>query len=506
MCDVIGEGGPAPRARCPDQSCAVDMRRVARSLADADGADGAAAVELHTVFGVWPLALLVAATQLLCIQPPVRAQEHLSRCTATHWTSPTWAVPPQPLLAALRYPDLAIGPSAIFVVGVRGLEAIYPGLVPDRRDGAWPPEMDVFTTGRTVAAIPRPRGGRWYFYPRAAYTDDGVIHLVWGEADDAPPADPSSISRNVAVTHLLYARLRAGRWSAPTVIYRSSRIDWEVADISRLVATEDGQLHLALTAIDSAGRGVLVHLRHADGAGAKWDVTTWADESPAYADIAVGTGRTSGEAAIVYVGSGNVQSGTSSGNGAVLLRLSSDGGETWGPPRQIAQPGEVPAFEPRVLLARDGALHVLWRQDASASVMSAGRMWHAASRDNGASWYGRTSVALPQVPMRARAVVDFCGVVHLVTESHGEGAVHLVYAQWRNGAWTAPVVLFQGTSSTHPALALGCDGTVYLAWDRMERRSPDATPWSGVMYSALEASARKDSRGDAGTASGKCRL
>lgn len=466
------------------------------AVTDVDRADLAAVVGPHTIHGVWSLAILVASA-LSSVPAPAGAQEHLNRCPAARWTSPALVVPLQPLLAAVRYPDLAIGRSATYIVGVRGLEAIYPGLVPDRRGGVWPPVVDVFSTTGAGAAIPGPTGGRWYFYPRAAYTGDGTLHLVWGEADDDPPADPSRISRNIAVTHLLHAAFRAGRWTAPTVIYRASRIDWELADFSRLVTDEDGQLHLALTAVDSAGRAVLVHLRFEREQSASWHATTWADESPAYADIAVGTGRMAHLAAIVYVAGGDALSAANNENAEVILRTSADGGETWGPPRRLAQPGEVPAFEPRVLIARDGTIHVLWRQDASASAISAGRMWHVASRDKGVSWFGRASVALPQVPMRARAVVDFCGVVHLITESHGGGEVHLAYAQWRNGAWTTPALLFPDAMSTHAALALGRDCTVRLAWDKVERRNPDAAPWSGIMYSALEATSPKDARGDA---------
>lgn len=120
MFDVIGRGGPAPRARCPDQSCTLGMQCLARSHAGTDDAGRAAAVGPQIACRVWPLGILVASALLVCVQPPARAQEHVNRCTAARWTSPKWIVPAQPLLAAIRYPDLAIGRSAISVAEYAG--------------------------------------------------------------------------------------------------------------------------------------------------------------------------------------------------------------------------------------------------------------------------------------------------------------------------------------------------------------------------------------------------
>jgi hypothetical protein len=168
-------------------------------------------------------------------------------------------------------------------------------------------------------------------------------------------------------------------------------------------------------------------------------------------------------------------------DGPLWFSRSTDGGETFSPPRHLAGEERLPARGPALAIAPDGSVYLAWTvgEDASADIRV------ARSTDGG----GRFDA--PQVVARSagysdapKLAFDPGGVLHLVYgESSGGpfGRSRILYSRSadRGRSFESPRTISEPApgafaSAAFPHLAVDGRGTLYVAWElyRADRQRP----------------------------------
>jgi hypothetical protein len=168
--------------------------------------------------------------------------------------------------------------------------------------------------------------------------------------------------------------------------------------------------------------------------------------------------RAGAELAAIYVSTDTDRTGGRPN--ALYFITSRDGGRAWSTPREIDAAGHDQIFDPRMRQDDAGRLHVVWR---SAS----GHLTHAASSDRGATWARSPSARIPGVPNNLHIIVDRCGALHAMLESHGNHEVHLVYMRFANERWSMPVSLAGTDMSLFPSFGYAAAQDVIAAWSTL---------------------------------------
>lgn len=269
----------------------------------------------------------------------------------------------------------------------------------------------------------------------------GDLHVVWGEL---PAAIQLSDPRE-----LLYAVRPVGTssWSTPQLAMPTSGAAF--VPPTDVAAAPDGSIHIAYEpATPSRATDGPRHLRR-DASG------TWSTPVQVGPDRARGASiavAPDGRVWLATSGAAPVLGASGSGFHSVLLSSSIDDGRTWDEPRVIHRAGTFAASSPRVVIASDGAIHVVWAQDRIGNPLQhPNEVWHSHSRDGGASW--STPVAVggrSGFVDELRLVPDASGSVHLAFRSAGgfispSGAA--VYARWRGGQWSMSQRMLNGTDT-----------------------------------------------------------
>ena len=156
--------------------------------------------------------------------------------------------------------------------------------------------------------------------------------------------------------------------------------------------------------------------------------------------------------------------------GTLFFSRSTDGGNTWSAPRQVAGDSRSPARAPALATARDGTLYLAWTvgRDPTADIRI------ARSTDAGQT-FGAPSI-VPDDAGYADApkiAVDGVGTLHLsysVSRDAFFGPHQVRYTQSkRQGGWETPRVIAGPPATSHgagfPALALDRAGTIHLVWE-----------------------------------------
>ena len=301
-------------------------------------------------------------------------------------------------------------------------------------------------------------GDHLFVYPRAAVDRHGTVHVVWAEPDSPPVSYPYSVRDfgQLRLTSVWHASYRDGRWSDASQIYQTRRIDWHPGGVS-FVSSDSLSLHLAVVNGDvTKDGGTIVHLQLVDGA---WRANhLQATGVPVYADMAADN---SGRLAISYVAG---QREPSESESAVFLVRSLDRGKTWGPHHVVTRPEQSPAYESKVVIGRDGTLHVLWMKHAPRQ-LDPEAVWHASSVDGGTTWESYSSTPVSALVVRSQVALDRCGTLHYVVERHHDRRVELAYARLQGGKWTEWQRPFEGEVGAMPAMQYDGKDHIVLVWE-----------------------------------------
>ncbi|HEY9760346.1 MAG TPA: sialidase family protein [Oculatellaceae cyanobacterium] len=193
--------------------------------------------------------------------------------------------------------------------------------------------------------------------------------------------------------------------------------------------------------------------------------------------------------------SGALDVAWSSGDGDpdVYFSRSTDGGKTWAKPVDVSNtPGS--STEPALAASSDGTLHMVWC-DTSKGARNKD-VYYSYSKDLGKTW-GKDPLQpaedisnTPGVSSEPQVVVDDEDSVHVAwTDSTpGQTRPDIFYSSLSagsnssgNGKWTKPVDLSDNTRiSSHPGIATGPNGKVYLVWSDSSKELHLADVWCMV--------------------------
>lgn len=227
---------------------------------------------------------------------------------------------------------------------------------------------------------------------------------------------------------------------------------------------------------------------------AVWTMTQLADGI--YPDIAIDE---AGTLFIAYVDS-FLEDGAPDGSfdsNSVLLISSSDGGATWSEPVLVSRSGKLQAHVPRILVAPEGRLHLLWEKDVDTQNILPEIIWHAYSDDGGASWSDPVEIqeSTGMLIFGFDAVVDHFGRVHVIftgTRSFDAPESHLYQSVWSCGAWSRPSQVFDRNNVNHqPLVAMDDSNRLYVVWtEHAPYAQPDSyNNWDKAYHTRREARA-----------------
>jgi hypothetical protein len=124
----------------------------------------------------------------------------------------------------------------------------------------------------------------------------------------------------------------------------------------------------------------------------------------------------------------------------------------WSQPAPVAT-GLANAARPVLAFTSNGAAHVIWESE--------GELYYAA-RPRAGDWSAAERVATGTAPA---LLADRDGTLHLVFTDYFMGNHEIFYAYRQGGIWSLPTAVSRTTGySTEPALALTAGGALYAAW------------------------------------------
>jgi hypothetical protein len=167
----------------------------------------------------------------------------------------------------------------------------------------------------------------------------------------------------------------------------------------------------------------------------------------------------------------------------VFFARSVDGGKTWSKPVDISNtPGE--SSYPHISVASDKSLHVVWCDTTK------GRrnrdIFYAESSDGGKTWGQSSLLRVEDISNTAgsssepKIAIDDNDEVHVVwcDSTPGRTRPDIFYVSKQKGQWTKPQNLSSNERiSSHPSIACGPGGKVYLAWSDSSRELHMADVW-----------------------------
>jgi hypothetical protein len=170
----------------------------------------------------------------------------------------------------------------------------------------------------------------------------------------------------------------------------------------------------------------------------------------------------------------------------IYFSRSTDGGKSWSMPVDVSStPGA--SSEAALAASSDGTLHLVWC-DTSKGIKN-NDIYYSFSKDSGKTW-GKDQLLpaenvsnTPGVSSEPQIVVDDEDTVHVAwtDSSPGQTRPDIFYSSLTAGKWSKPVDLSDNTRiSSHPGIASGPNGKVYLVWSDSSKELHLADVWCMV--------------------------
>jgi hypothetical protein len=162
----------------------------------------------------------------------------------------------------------------------------------------------------------------------------------------------------------------------------------------------------------------------------------------------------------------------------VYFSRSADGGKTWAEPVDVSNTPGV-STEPVLAVGTDKSIDIAWIDTTSGE--SHPDVYCVSSNDAGKTWSKPEDVSnTPGVSSQPAIAVGGQGTVHVAWLDTTPGPTHpdIYYAKRSAGAWTkAKDVSNTPRLSAHPGLACGPQGRVYLVWSDNSKKADAADIW-----------------------------
>ncbi|MBN1659126.1 MAG: exo-alpha-sialidase [Anaerolineae bacterium] len=261
-------------------------------------------------------------------------------------------------------------------------------------------------------------------WPVVAIDAENRLHLVWQSFTAVYYASAPSWQAD-----------SAHHWTEPLALTANADFTPWGADIT---ADAQGVLHVVYAAAgDEEG---LNYIRSTDG-GESWGLPLRlygplapSEEPPSMVQIVADA---AGRLHVVW----QTNQVTGGGYGVYYAR-STDGGDAWSAPVQLAtrEPEDFSTSTPYLMANGESELHLIYVDGSYTG--SKGR-FHCISRDGGATWGVPKHIITELVGMNSRVmpVVDGAGQMHLIANMRTESTqvVGIYYARWQEAGWS-PVV------------------------------------------------------------------
>lgn len=287
----------------------------------------------------------------------------------------------------------------------------------------------------------------------------GIVHALWGERIGyGSLVNPASVFHSTAA---------GGGWSTPDTVWFGTGAA-AVGMPNRMVSDPSGRIHIVMTpGIDETNANdpearKFVHL--------VWERGSWSSPHTVYyggeADLVIDS---SGHLLAVYV-TGDPRGGESNRDvNSVFFTRSDDGGVTWSWPQRIVRGGREAAHDPRIIIAGDERIHVIWTRATEQSGIMPVKIEHSYSTD-GVCWSDPIEVtpSLSGFPLISEVVPDDGGGLHLIFH-HQRGGLggrpfRAMYVYWDGFSWGDPFPLF-GAEEVGLTIGVARDpgGTLHVA-------------------------------------------
>jgi len=350
--------------------------------------------------------------------------------------------------------------------------------------------------------------------PVAVSDERAVVHVFWGSASGSPSGSSA----------VFYSQLRGDSWSQPIDILAAPNGEW--VQVFQAVIDHQGWIHLI---VESGGAFyTTAHVTETDSAlnWARPVQLSWSQTTP---DLVLDT---QDNLHLIYTGDPRRDP-------LVYHRLSSDHGISWSPPDIVAlpQPDAYP-INVRMTVDAQDKLHAIWCE--SVAIFPPSGVYYAQSTDGGQTWTppleiaaggyswgsvgidgknnvhlfwtgtgawagkyhtwssdGGTSWAPVEILWRGLAgflgfadmAVDSAGAFYLVTGAGNTAGYfgiptqgEIIYTQWRANAWTAPVHLSKPIMNGYyeqswPQITIVLGNQAYVVWSVLDHRNGGNSIW-----------------------------
>jgi hypothetical protein len=316
----------------------------------------------------------------------------------------------------LRFPSLVFAGDTVIVAGNHFPADI--GLLTGHRR---------LVVGRVPGGMmPIPAGAFDFAFPRLAVGANGSLHLVWAEFADSTGSAAAWTSPPTSLWHSMFV---GGRWSTPRKIFSGRTVSW--SGEGRLMTRDSrGNIHVVVPALLAAGRFAVVYLR-IDTSG----TVAEQDFSPGAGYVTI-TNLAQDSLLVAYSTSDSL---TPKGGSSILVRVSPDGGQSWGAPVVIVRSERRNSSPPFVERTETG-LHAVWvempRTSADHPVLRA-----FSTRSAAAAWTEITPPhAFDEMPVHLVSTGTACGtyaIAELLGGSPADATMHLVAVTVRDGRFIA---------------------------------------------------------------------
>ena len=288
----------------------------------------------------------------------------------------------------------------------------------------------------------------------------GRLFVGWKEADT---------SDGVGVRVGFSRSLDGGATWSPNILmdrmYRSQSDPWLALD-------DSGRLYFGRLEFSEAllqNQGVVVS-RSGDG-GASWGAPSDADDLPlAFVDKS----SLASDGALLYAGYTALIATGRTPEANIRVATSSDGGHSWSASVPVSDRATTNPLGVVLSAAPGGVVHAAWWDPGSGNVLSdrsvdGGRTWRSDSRVNPLPGSASgSSVNTWALPLPSIVTTPRGDVLLAWTEGIGADLDILVSRSDDSGnSWGKPVRVNDDTSGREqwqPALAVGPDGTIHIAW------------------------------------------
>jgi hypothetical protein len=288
-----------------------------------------------------------------------------------------------------------------------------------------------------------------------AIDQEGVLHIVW-----------------TGLTNIYYSQARAleagsaQAWSEPVVISpNSARSAFE----SSVAVDDNGHVHVVYA---TRGRDPAVyHVESSNG-------ETWSEPQKLSEPFdALETSFSRVNVITDKLGRLHAVWQTSEVNGygqAVYYARSTDRGQTWARPEQLAYrgPSDFDVGWPYIMAAGDSELHLIYT--GGAAVGAAGR-YERISTNGGETWSEPQHIITEMIGINGYVipVVDGAGHLHLIINMRplATQKVGIYYSSWTGSSWSPVVPLVIDTSaveSAHYTAAVVAHGNeIHIVWNQI---------------------------------------